>query len=601
MNKLAAYILVLLNLMAVHRPQAQDHGLLHLNKHYFTTGEDVYFAFYLDNKEHTDKISGKADDKSTLSNANNVLTEPLYAALLEMKGDHQVLEKLVKLRWNKNRTGGYMPVPGELNSGQYILGLFSSHGLRVKKFLAHRTIYIFNPEQDFNPELDLPQGTKPDNDLSENIDSGSRQQGDEFPAVSGENTTIHFSLEKSTADREDLLVFNGQVISGNNLPVMSYLSVSVIDKRFYGDTDLYDLLPIEPWSPANEKLPDQAGDQDEVRDSRYIHGQLMIDGKPASIKKLYFYAHKNNEIILDKYITSRNGEFWFLEAPFSDRYTIQLLTFPEKDRNYSFRLLSDQIADRIFHLDPDPCQVECREAYRNHALKKFLIDRSYPEAIKDTAKVTPSPGPAIKAAPSHVIIPDEFFDFSTLPEIIREIVPQVSIKYKKEHYEMRIYDSRARNYCCEENPLIFVNREPFMDIDPVMEINPDHIYSIEVIRPIEAIRAFGDIGVNGILKINLYPDIKEPDWPSEGKVTYQIPGYQGKKEYLVPEFAENYPDFRSFLFWDGDIITNNHGRFQFQFKPSKLAGDFLIIIRGITSRGQFISKDIEYNPENIHP
>jgi hypothetical protein len=243
-----------------------------------------------------------------------------------------------------------------------------------------------------------------------------------------------------------------------------------------------------------------------------------------------------------------------------------------------------------------PYNLEHVQEFRNYGLKKYLIDQSYrPQSKPDSTGS--SDHYLLNVQSSHEIILDEYVFFSTLAEIIREIIPLVSVKYKKEKYEIRIFDARAKNYCCNENPLIFINNEPYVDNTEVMKISTPDIYSIEVIRAIEAMKTFGDIGINGILKINLRKGIPIPTLASNGKVSYQVPGYQNVTSYQTTDPPDGYPDFRSFLFWKGKINTDSEGAFRFRFLPSMLDTEYWIVVNGITSEGNILNEFIDFKSD----
>ena len=116
---------------------------------------------------------------------------------------------------------------------------------------------------------------------------------------------------------------------------------------------------------------------------------------------------------------------------------------------------------------------------------------------------------------------------------------------------------------------------------------------------VDADLQFGDIGINGILKINLRPGISTPSIVSNAVADFQMAGYLVEQKTVMPGFTDNFPDFRSFLFWDGDIRSDLNGEFKFQFYRSRLATDFKIIINGSGANGQIINKEIDLNPQSV--
>lgn len=571
MNKIIIHIVTLFLLCGGSRVVGQGNNyFLQVNKHYFSVEENIYFSM---------------DVKST-----SFLPErwPLYFILMKVEKDHQKLVSTVKIHWGGLHIQGYIPLTKDLRSGKYLLGVFSYPILNEAVPLNAVFLYVYNPndaeEDDLVPEMNM--GGNNNSDEKDNM------------ALFSKKISLNYNITKDKSD-ERLVTFKGKITGGNSIISEARISVSVVDKRFYdpfqsvlGGTRSQNSLQNGPL------LSPESNEDSILNESNYLHGRLLINHEPAPLKKIYFYVQKDSVLILDNYITDQEGDFRFLESPIADAYSLKLLTVPEGDKQYTFQLSDRLYVDSIYHINLREYHLENIQEFKNYASKKYLIDESYPMQL-ETRNEDSTIRFFMDVTPSHEIILEDYVHFSTLAEIIREIVPQVGVKYHQGGYEIRVYDARAKNYCCSENPLVIMNKEPFVDLREVMKLNTEDIYSIEVIRPIEAIRSFGDIGVNGIFKINLRQGIPVTVAQSRGKETYLIPGYQTDKKYQTPSFNNEYPDFRSFLFWEGNIETDLNGEFEFRFKSSKLSGDFVIVIKGIKKDGGRIDEEIYFNLSTI--
>ncbi len=567
MNRMIVLMIIIISLTNGTQVAGQDieYSML-VNKHYFSTGEQIYFSMY--------------------KGSSNLLPSgwPLYFTLLKVYEDHQELKRAVKVRWDGIQSHGYLPIPDDLTSGEYILGVFPYPLSAEASPWIYTYLYVYNPT-DSEKDISGPDKKMDDNsgvDLPDN------------PNMTSNKISLNCKLEEDQSNGRGFTVI-GNLTSGNQIAVQAEISISVVDQRFYdrGQSTLIDSQDLPDFQ--NCPFSNPVIHQDSLlKESRYLHGRLLINGDPAPLKKIYFFSQEDSLLILDNYITDLEGNFRFLEPSVGDFYSLKLLTVPEGEKQYRFELLNQLFRDSTYHLNLPAYKLNNIQEFRNYASKKYLIDQSY-LTPPDKENEKPPPNLIMDAKPSHVIYLDDYVPFSTLAEIIREIVPQVSVKYHQGTYEIRIFDARAKNYCCSENPLILVNQEPFVDPGEVMKINTADIFNIEVIRPIEAIRSFGDIGVNGILRINLRPEIPVPVLESRGKAAYQIPAYQSEKRNIAQELPDDYPDFRSFLYWDEKIETDPEGKFEFQFHPSKLTGNFIIVIKGITTEGDKIDEKIVFN------
>jgi hypothetical protein len=410
---------------------------------------------------------------------------------------------------------------------------------------------------------------------------------------------IIYRIEKESI-KDSLLTFRGNVFAGAEAVKGAKMSVSVIDQRFYDTRQSAFIESRNQPGSGKQPLTFSQNKWDSIRkEGSYLHGRLLIDQVPSPYRKIYYFYHDDSLLFIDTYITDPNGNFRFREPDLPDLYKLKLLILPEPGKSYRFVLTERLFQDSIYHLNIPDYHPENRHAFNHYAFKKYLIDQSYLNKKVTEHEAKPLRF-MIEARPSHTIFLDEYVSFTTLAEILREIVPQVSVKYQQDRYEIRIFDAKAKNYCCTGNPLIFINQEPYVDPQELMNINTAQIFSIQVIRPTEAILSFGDIGLNGILKINLRKGITAPEFQSRGKASFQIPGYQSQKEYQIPELNADYPDFRSFLYWNGHMKTGPDGSFEFRFKPSHLGEDFMIVIKGVTADGKLFETERMIEFSDIH-
>jgi hypothetical protein len=541
--------------------------MLEVNKHYFLSGEKIYFSFH---------------GTSALDIPKDL---PLYFSLMQIKEDHQELVKAVKLKWDGQKVHGYVPLSKNLQSGNYLLSVFSDHSLTYDVPLHFVYLYIFNPMDTDDSNI---QDIAIDQEMCLTYDNSSLTRNDD----------IKLSSDIRYNPKGDLYTFSGILRTDSSSRIPAHLSVSIIEKKYFDDKQLQFVYQtnnasltryLNRWTQFTESQ------KDSIRvTSNYLHGKLMIDDQPGAIRKVYYYAKKDSTVIFEYDITDHLGMFKFREPALQDVYSIKLFTFPEEKETCSFELLNPIYTDSIFNLNIPKYYLQKTRSFRDYALKKFLIDQSY--LLQTYSETKSSDKFPVIFNTSQEIIMDNYIEFSTLPEIIREIVPLVSIKYKKGKYQIRIFDSRAKSFCCKDNPLIFVNDELFPDNGTVMNLPTNEIYSIEVLRTVDAIKQFGEVGINGFLKINMQSDTIVPNSEGNGVYSIILPGFQKETSKQAFHSGHDYPDFRNFLFWDGDIVSRSNEKFQFQFKASNLDTEYAIILRGMTDDGRMICEAMEFNP-----
>lgn len=549
MNRSPAKIWFLCCLLLIaQKAFTNDYGLLHINKHYFTVGERIWYAGYL--------------GQNTLSLSASSITVKLF----RLEEDHLKMVKAEKISISQNVSAGYLDIPDGIRGGRYMLGLFAQGMEKDQMPLLSQQILIYNPEEE---------------DRYRETSSPADKTWSSEPDDIHQDAHVIIELESDTISNGQVRV-SGRVSHKLEITETAILSVSVIDKDHINEKALRD-------ASLNKEL--RMEDPSEVNPSdKYIAGKLYIDEAPGALEKVYFFAYQAKDIILDYYITSREGNFYFPNTPYRNTYDVKLMTNPDPGRSYRFTMTNQYNLDSILHYDLAPVQFDKADRFVEQAMNEYLIRSSYLPALLEDDSLELNVSDLVE--PSKTVILSEYIAFPTLPEVIREIVPYATIRYKKGQYILRINDQRVREFCCVDNPLIFVNNEPYLEVSEMMNIKPDDIHSIGVVRPVEAIKAFGDIGMNGILLVNLKSDTQEELIESPGKAYFRLLGEQTTETYENP-LPVNAPDFRSFLYWESGIRTGVNGDFFFDFKPSLRQGNYCVFICGLMENGTLFYRIID--------
>ncbi|MEQ9426018.1 MAG: hypothetical protein RJQ09_16450 [Cyclobacteriaceae bacterium] len=192
---------------------------------------------------------------------------------------------------------------------------------------------------------------------------------------------------------------------------------------------------------------------------------------------------------------------------------------------------------------------------------------------------------------------DDYVRLSDILEILKEIVPGVSLKNpNRKDVEARIFSTElGGNF--EGPPLYMLDGIPTYDTDLVFSLDPSSIASIGVIRSFEAIEKYGSIAQNGIIEIN------SNDGNLSNSTTATIVPYQGfvePKDFGFPDYNElgrrstRIPDLRHIMYWNPNATTDAQGNATLEFFTGDLIADFEVIVHGfgndLAGTGQAILK-----------
>lgn len=124
---------------------------------------------------------------------------------------------------------------------------------------------------------------------------------------------------------------------------------------------------------------------------------------------------------------------------------------------------------------------------------------------------------------------------------------------------------------------------------------------IEVLTGPEA-AFFGSRGFNGVILIHTKTTQTEiGDAQSNGQMSFTMPGYQVPVELSQPDYSikENrnskFPDRRTLLYWNGDVITDEKGNASINFYTSDSSTRYFVIVTGVTADGGVINKQVTIN------
>ncbi len=198
------------------------------------------------------------------------------------------------------------------------------------------------------------------------------------------------------------------------------------------------------------------------------------------------------------------------------------------------------------------------------------------------------------------ILVSNFIGLGSLKEIVKEIVPGVSIYNKDDKSKFKIV-SYLESLPFENDPLTLVDGVPINDVDLLLTIDPLDIKKIEILRERYLI---SDIILEGIIHIitrkgNLSAlEFEKPLFRRE------FEALQFGHSFNCPDYSfdsvrySRVPDFRNTLYWNPDLTTEDSGITTVEFYTSDEPGEYTIIVEGMASDGRSGRSEISFIVED---
>jgi hypothetical protein len=192
--------------------------------------------------------------------------------------------------------------------------------------------------------------------------------------------------------------------------------------------------------------------------------------------------------------------------------------------------------------------------------------------------------------PDKVYYLDDYTRFPTMEEVLREYVPEVSVRKNRGKYQIFLRNLETNTPLSGE-PLILLNGVPIFDKNKLMELDPLQIDKLEIItRPYYFPNAIFD----GVISFSSYSS-RKIDSPLDSVMTINYKNYDAPHEFIMPEFeVSTIPDVRHLLYWNPEVNINSNEEVELEFYTSDVAGTYVVKVNGITKQGLPLSNSLMF-------
>lgn len=537
---------------------------LQTDRDLYIVGEQVWMKVY-----KMDAHGNKPDNFSKV----------VYIELLNQAG-YPVLQLKLHVP-DKSGSAGFT-LSDTLSSGNYLLRAYTSW---MKNYPARdfsfRTISLINPFRNMESigvRSSIQVGEDADTCLTVQTDNGLLLELTSDSSTYGIREPVKVNIQASD-------------LSGN--PVEADLSVSVSRSCLYNDlrANNHDRVHLSGSEKPGSTpyLPELEG--------VILSGTMLnstTDEPIASKKILLSIVGKAARCQI--YKTKDKGEFYFN----LDNSGVQEIVIQPADSavsDYYVNLESD------FHVGydhplPGPFYLDTtRLQALNQGIINMQIENIYKAYRHGNSAANPeAPEIDFYGDPEYNIQISDYVLLKNIREVIKEIVPKVSVRVSKGKSSLWV-DNGIDDLYFDNTPLVLVDGVPFDDVDQVLNISITELERIEVIN----LRYFLDGHMfEGIIHF-ITKEGKMAGLEFDHAIFRQAyAAFSEESSFRGPLYSsdsvKNSPlaDFRNTLYWNPDLHTREDGNTSFEFYTSDDTGDYTVIVEGISPDGKsgFIYKKL---------
>ena len=191
--------------------------------------------------------------------------------------------------------------------------------------------------------------------------------------------------------------------------------------------------------------------------------------------------------------------------------------------------------------------------------------------------------------PDKTYMLEDYTRFTTMEEVLREYVTSIAVVKRQGKFDIKIFNIDKPL----GQPLILLDGVPIFDEDKIFKVDPLKMRRLEMVTKNYR---YGPAFFNGIMSFSTYKkDIANLEIDPHA-VVLDYDGLQQERKFYSPaydsdaQFNSPIPDFRSTLYWNPKVNTNQHGKVDLNFYTGDKTGKYIGIVEGIADGGEVGSK-----------
>jgi hypothetical protein len=465
----------------------------------------------------------------------------IYAELLNRYNESVAI---AKMPLTNGEAFNFLRIPNALPSDHYLLRVFTrvSPYLDLEEGLSQQFVTIFNPS--------IPPSVVKNRPDYQNLDSNSDlisisatqvQAGESFKI----NVSPQIKYQEMTIAVFNPFLRNQEILSSSEIyqgigsrtlvpELFGHIVEARLDQELPDTTQLYYLSVHGAKSALFTDRPDKSG-------------SMFFDAGGMKNWRFMIAQANNNKSLLDLSIVSPAPK-----TEFKSGFIFPELKISPFDQVYLQELLRGGQIEGYFaqEFDSSPFSV----------VTGFVEDQTYDF--------------------------DDYTRFESVEVVIKEYVPEVSVKTVQKRKEYRVLD-KVRGAIFDDNPLMLVDAMPVFDSDLLASFNPKGLQKLEVLTRIFYLN---EEAFPGVISFSSYNnDFGGFPIPTNGMyLDYQgiLPKVLERKNlFAAPEKAARIRDWRTILYWSATLDSDSSSN-KITLKAPATRGRFQIKISYLNENGE---------------
>lgn len=193
--------------------------------------------------------------------------------------------------------------------------------------------------------------------------------------------------------------------------------------------------------------------------------------------------------------------------------------------------------------------------------------------------------------PDVELIMADFIELPVMEEVFHELLPNISLRKKKDNYTISITDWVDDNLYVT-SPQLLIDGVIISDASLIINLDPAIVEKIDLVKQKYLVGRYIFSGIiNVITKSGDFSCLLLPDYMT--RLSYRVS--EPVSSFVSPDYSTDemknsrIPDYRNTLFWNSSLKPDKQGKARIEFWTSDNSMDYVIDIQGLTQEGKAFS------------
>jgi hypothetical protein len=330
--------------------------------------------------------------------------------------------------------------------------------------------------------------------------------------------------------------------------------------------------------------------------SHIVRGTITANDKPKE-SVLAYVASPSKIVNVAASRSNANGDVFFEMNDFWGQRKLIAQINNRIDSTYRISI-TDPFSKNFSALVPLPFSIspDVQSDLKTRSLAMQVQDIYFREVGDRITNKPKNDSTSFYGKPDKTYLLDDFTRFPLLEEVLREYVPLVFVRKRRDNFSFQVVNI-LNNKVFPDDPMVLLDGVPIFDYNKLMKYDPRLVKKLEVVARYYYL---GSVRMNGITSYSTY-DGNMPGYEIDPRaVVLDYEGLQLQREFYSPKYENakqrnsRLPDQRTFLYWEPVVLTSEKGNKAIEFYTSDVPGNYLVVIEGMTSKGQAGTGTVEF-------